>query len=516
MNASGIADTHKAFALRLRIRDLTIAVPPTLSAITTYVLLEQEEWFEKEIRFLRCFLKPGMTAIDIGANLGVYSLPMARLVGPGGRVFSYEPGTEARALLEQSRALNDLGNLEIIGTALSDSAREGNLAFAASSELRALGTSGAGEPVRITSLDMEGAVRGWPSIDFIKIDAEGEEERIIAGGRAFFAAHSPLVMFEIKAGNTVNEKLRALFPTIGYRLFRQLEGAPILVPQDAAQSLDEYELNLFAVKPDRVSALAQQGLLVDAIPAWVPSDHDRKNAVSFWRRQRFASATSPSGGDPHIRGSRVPRLSRGLCDMACHGSAGRDALRGARLRVAKPWRGVRTRVHGRARVELGTARVGMGCAPGKHRRLGAASATPPEHAGSARGAVLAGELAVRRPCPESPAGGVVCRGGSRAVRANLEFLVFLQRRLPGPCLALRAALRQRGNGTSAHPRCCPRRLATGGAEAALHRSARPPERGDLALGNGSRDNGCGVTTPNHPGPRRAKLRRYRAQCSRSG
>jgi FkbM family methyltransferase len=295
MNAQGMAGTHTASALRLRIRDLTIAVPPTLSAITTYVLLEQEEWFEKEIRFLRCFLKPGMNAIDIGANLGVYSLPMARLVGPGGRVFSYEPGTEARTFLEQSRALNDLGNLEIIGMALSDSAREGNLGFAVSSELRALGEAGAGETVRITSLDLEEAARGWSAIDFIKIDAEGEEERIIAGGRGFFAAHSPLVMFEIKAGDTVNENLRALFPAIGYRLFRQIEGAPILVPQDTAQPLDGYELNLFAAKPDRVSALSQAGLLVDAIPAWVPGDDARKNAFSFWQRQRFAAATSLSG-----------------------------------------------------------------------------------------------------------------------------------------------------------------------------------------------------------------------------
>src|SRR5271156_2964838 len=91
-----ITGTHEMVSLRLRIRDgLTIVVPPTLSAITTYVLLEQEDWFEKEIRFLRCFLNPGMNAIDIGANLGVYSLSLARLVGPNGRVFSYEPGREA-------------------------------------------------------------------------------------------------------------------------------------------------------------------------------------------------------------------------------------------------------------------------------------------------------------------------------------------------------------------------------------------------------------------------------------
>ena len=114
--------------------------------------------------------------------------------------------------------------------------------------MRALSTAGAGEPVRVTSLDLESAVRGWPSIDFIKIDAEGEEERIVEGGHGVLTAHSPLVMFEVKAGAIVNERLRALLPAIGYRLFRQLEGEPILVPQDASQTLGGSELNLFAAK----------------------------------------------------------------------------------------------------------------------------------------------------------------------------------------------------------------------------------------------------------------------------
>jgi hypothetical protein len=104
------ADVHDALRLRLQ-DDLMIAVPPTLSAITTYVLLEQKKWFEKEVNFLRGFLKPGMTVIDVGANLGVYGLVSARLVGPEGRVFSYEPGGETRALLEQSRALNSVTNI---------------------------------------------------------------------------------------------------------------------------------------------------------------------------------------------------------------------------------------------------------------------------------------------------------------------------------------------------------------------------------------------------------------------
>jgi FkbM family methyltransferase len=290
------AGSERPDELRLHLRDgLTIVVPATLSAVTTYVLLEQEKWFEKEIDFLRAFVQQGMTVIDVGANLGVYSLPLARLVGPGGSIFAYEPGGEARALLARSVAFNGFTSVEVIDAALSDRAGAGHLAFASSSELRALGTDARGEPIRITSLDVEDRERGWRSVDLIKIDAEGEQERIITGGRSFFAAHSPLVMFEVMAQGKVNERLRAIFPEIGYRLFRQLPGAPVLVPDDTLPH-DGYELNLFAAKSDRVSMLAERALLVEAIPSWAPGDDDRKNALLLWQRQCFSSLATGFDG----------------------------------------------------------------------------------------------------------------------------------------------------------------------------------------------------------------------------
>jgi FkbM family methyltransferase len=282
--------------LELNLRDgIKLAVPATLDSITTYVLLEQERWFEKETEFVARWLRPGMTAIDIGANLGVYALQMARLVGPAGRVFAYEPGSVARALLERSRELNAATTLQIFPFALSDRTGEGNLVFGSSSELNALGATGAGEKVPITSLDSEDGARGWPPPDFVKIDAAGEEERIVEGGRTFFARHTPVVMFEVKALDKVNERVRALLSTLGYREFRQLGGEPVLVPLEAGERLDGYELNLFAAKKDRARALSQDGLLVDAIPAWTPGRADRKSAETFWRRQKFAPPVGATG-----------------------------------------------------------------------------------------------------------------------------------------------------------------------------------------------------------------------------
>ena len=51
-----------------------VVVPDSLDLITPYVLLEQGDWFEDEIKFLRGVVQPGATVVDIGANYGVYAL----------------------------------------------------------------------------------------------------------------------------------------------------------------------------------------------------------------------------------------------------------------------------------------------------------------------------------------------------------------------------------------------------------------------------------------------------------
>jgi FkbM family methyltransferase len=291
--ADPLAHLIRANASILRLSNgVTLAVPRSLQAVTTYVLLEQETWFEKELAFLPHLLRPGMTAIDIGANLGVYSLAMARLVAPG-PVFAYEPASEPRALLEHSRELNQASNLEICAAALSDSRRDGHLAFGASSEMNALADCGPGERVRITSLDLEEAARGWPPPDFVKIDAEGEEERILAGGAKFFSRHSPLVMFEIKVEDVINENLLSIFPAWGYRLYRLLPATPVLIPVDPDEASVAFELNLFAAKPDRAQALAQAGLLVEDVPDWQPDPRARAEFLTLWQAQAFAPVFAP-------------------------------------------------------------------------------------------------------------------------------------------------------------------------------------------------------------------------------
>lgn len=80
-----------------------------------------------EMNFMRRYLRPGDTFLDVGANIGVYSLLAASRVGAEGRVIAFEPGPQALHRLVENIQLNSLGNVEVHGCALGD--QEGAVDF---------------------------------------------------------------------------------------------------------------------------------------------------------------------------------------------------------------------------------------------------------------------------------------------------------------------------------------------------------------------------------------------------
>jgi hypothetical protein len=86
--------------------------------------------YEPEVRTeIRRRLRPGDTAIDVGANAGWHTLLMACRVGPGGRVIAVEPNPSSRERLEHAIAINRLTNVRVDARALAD--REGRRMFEA-------------------------------------------------------------------------------------------------------------------------------------------------------------------------------------------------------------------------------------------------------------------------------------------------------------------------------------------------------------------------------------------------
>jgi protein O-GlcNAc transferase len=245
-----------------------VVTPDSLNLITPYVLYEQQDWFEDEINFLRRLLRPGERAIDVGANYGVYALSMAKAVGPTGSVWAFEPASSTAAFLARGIAINEFTQVVLEPSALSCQCGTAQLTLNDNSEINALARAGdsatATETVRVVTLDECLQRYGWRDIDLLKIDAEGEEANIIEGGRQFFEQLSPLILYEVKAGEALHLELVAKFTALGFDSYRLVPGLDLLIPFDATAKPDGYLLNLFCCKKDRAARLSERGLLLTA------------------------------------------------------------------------------------------------------------------------------------------------------------------------------------------------------------------------------------------------------------
>lgn len=161
-----------------------------------------ESWLT---RFMARTVRPGATVVDVGANYGYYSLLLADLAGPDGRVHAVEPNPDAAALLSRSLALNGfsgrsvveqvaLGAAEGEATLFVPDGEPKNAALAAGEEIERPGKRCL---VRVRSLDE--MIGPDARIDFIKIDAEGGEEAIIDGMEHILATRPPPMVLEFNA-----------------------------------------------------------------------------------------------------------------------------------------------------------------------------------------------------------------------------------------------------------------------------------------------------------------------------
>jgi protein O-GlcNAc transferase len=275
----------------------SVVVPDNPRLMTPFVLEEQGDWFENEIHFIRRWLKPGMAVVDVGANYGLYTLTCAQLVGPAGRVWSYEPASLPRSFLSESIVKNGLAQVQVVGRALSDHEGTARLGIASNAELNSLNETGqSGETVQLATLDSESTA--WDrEIDFVKLDAEGEEIRILSQAKGFLAKHDPLVMFEYKHGASINEGLLQAISELGMGIYRHLPGLNVLVPLVTSEPADPFLLNVFGCSAKRAQALAAQGLLVTEVPELPAIDVEGAEAfVADWLQQRpWRTCLWPSG-----------------------------------------------------------------------------------------------------------------------------------------------------------------------------------------------------------------------------
>ena len=202
------------------------------------------QYEQDEIRFVRALLRPGDSAIDVGAHIGFFTMQMAAAVGPSGRVYGFEPLDRNADLLERSIGENGFADrvrfqraaagaaagpatltfpLETLNTGGAYLLREGSAPLAGNQKKEV-------PVVALDGLDLRRPVR------FIKMDVEGAEPQVLRGAARILKDDKPVILSELhptqleRASGVTAEQFLAQITALGYRAHAVEQGgigAPI-------------------------------------------------------------------------------------------------------------------------------------------------------------------------------------------------------------------------------------------------------------------------------------------------
>src|SRR5207302_1740225 len=136
---------------------------------------------DKQKAFRR-FVSTGMHVFDVGANAGFYTLASARLVGPSGYVWAFEPCAENAHNLLRHVQLNALGNVRVVQAAVASRAGISGFSVAPSNSMGRISDT-ADYLVPSLAIDDFRVQRTVPVPDVMKIDVEGAENHVLLGAR---------------------------------------------------------------------------------------------------------------------------------------------------------------------------------------------------------------------------------------------------------------------------------------------------------------------------------------------
>lgn len=175
-----------------------------------------------EVNNLIKLLQEGDVCFDIGANIGFYTLLMAKLSGKKGLVYSFEPVKHTKNTLEEGIQANAFQNILVNNFALGNSEEEKEIFFENSNECNGtasfvnMNEDSQKEIVKIKKLDSIFETLKNPN--FIKIDVEGFQGDVLKGAKSFFEQNKPMLMIEIDEGT--EPWIEEFFQNLNYKFYK--------------------------------------------------------------------------------------------------------------------------------------------------------------------------------------------------------------------------------------------------------------------------------------------------------
>jgi len=191
---------------------------------------------EPEFQLLPRLIHPGDWVLDIGANVGYYTMRLSELVGPEGRVFAFEPITATAEILSFIARYSPYDNITIFNTAVSDKPEILRFSIDKNQDglpdyFTARATERGQHAVFATTIDS----LSFPQrITFVKIDTEGAESAVLRGMEKLIERDHPILSIEC------DESLEPYIASRNYRMRpRQPRSANLLfLPPNFSTCLD--------------------------------------------------------------------------------------------------------------------------------------------------------------------------------------------------------------------------------------------------------------------------------------
>jgi FkbM family methyltransferase len=208
-------------------------------------------------------IHPGQTVLDLGANIGYYTLIAARRTSPKGKVYAFEPDPDNFSLLQKNVERNGYSNVVLVNQAVSDHTGRTRLYLNETNKGdHRIYNPGDGKKfadIQVAALD-DFFKRLDKKIHFIKMDVQGAEAAALAGMKSLVRANRRLKLFtEFEPGNLRGfggdpRKYLQTLQKMGFKLFEASEKEGTIRPTSAADLLSRYTVenggytNLYCVK----------------------------------------------------------------------------------------------------------------------------------------------------------------------------------------------------------------------------------------------------------------------------
>jgi FkbM family methyltransferase len=208
---------------------------------------------------MRRRVKPGAFCMDIGANVGFYTLKLALLAGKQGQVAAFEANPYLVERIKHNINLNGFGNIDLVNKAISHHSGTTEFYIAPNSELSSLEyIADANEMLHVEgiSIDEYLEIAQWQRLDFIKLDIEGHDCQALLGAKHSLQRFMPDIVMEYHyyTDKTIADEVFRYLKSLGYTLSGLTLRTAEKFAFDWKQAPNEKMLavNIYCQAPDRV------------------------------------------------------------------------------------------------------------------------------------------------------------------------------------------------------------------------------------------------------------------------